>query len=197
MTQQVLSVPLLQGREDFTLSRLQNSQRLNELEFYFPLQSITPGRLKDLFARHAGPHLPTSFPERIGRLKFAPVKGFMKGFIDMIFRFEDSFYLVDWKSNFLGNRVEDYHHHKLAEVMESQFYVLQYFMYSLALNQYLVSRLPDYDYEHHFGGVFYIFLRGVNPEMGSEYGIYHDRPSRNLIEALRKNLIDETGVGLS
>jgi exodeoxyribonuclease V beta subunit len=192
MIQKVLSVPLLEGRDDFTLSLIQNNQRLNELEFYFPLKSITPGRLRSLFAKYAGPDLPTRFPERIGQLEFAPVKGFMKGFIDMVFQFEDRFYMVDWKSNFLGNRVEDYERNRLTAIMEHHFYVLQYHIYSLALNEYLNSRLLSYDYEKHFGGVFYIFLRGVDPVRDRDYGVYRARPPRKLMKALRTNLIDGT-----
>ena len=48
------------------------------------------------------------FAAKLERLNFDPVGGFLKGFIDLVFRFEDRFYLVDWKSNHLGNRVEDY-----------------------------------------------------------------------------------------
>jgi exodeoxyribonuclease V beta subunit len=101
---------------------------------------------------------------------------------------------VDWKSNFLGSRAEEYDRKKLAAVMTDQLYVLQYYIYSLALHQYLNSRISNYDYENHFGGVFYIFLRGVDPEMGSEYGIYSDRPPIELIEVLRDNLIDQPSV---
>jgi exodeoxyribonuclease V beta subunit len=190
MIQKVLAVPLIKGKDDFTLSRIASNKRLNELEFYFPLKPVTSRRLRNLFARHAGPDLPASFPESIGRLEFTPVRGFMKGFMDMVFQFEDRFYILDWKSNFLGSRLEDYDRKKLTAVMTDQFYILQYTIYSLALHQYLSSRLPDYDYELHFGGVFYIFLRGVDPKKGSEYGIYYDRPPLELIEALRDNLID-------
>jgi exodeoxyribonuclease V beta subunit len=51
-------------------------------------------------------------------------------------------------------------------------------------------RLPGYSYEYHFGGVFYIFLRGLDPEKGADYGIYKDLPSPELIDALREALIE-------
>ncbi len=188
--QKVLAVPLIQGRDDFTLSHIERNKRLSELEFYFPLKPFAPGRLSNLFAKHAGPGLPSNFPDRIGRLQFAPVRGFMRGFIDMAFQFEDRFYIVDWKSNFLGSRVQDYSQDALTAVMEGQLYVLQYCLYSLALHQYLNFRIPGYDYENHFGGVFYIFLRGVDPDIGPSYGIYRDRPPLELVEALRDHLID-------
>jgi exodeoxyribonuclease V beta subunit len=48
--------------------------------------------------------------------------------------------------------------------MAREAYVLQYLIYTVALHRYLRLRLPDYDYERHFGGVFYLFLRGMRPE---------------------------------
>ena len=96
---------------------------------------------------------------------------------------------MDWKSNFLGASIEDYRVEALAEVMREELYLLQYHLYVVALHRYLKTRLSDYDYKTHFGGVFYIFLRGVNPETGSHTGIYRDRPANNAIEFLCKNLI--------
>ncbi len=96
---------------------------------------------------------------------------------------------MDWKSNFLGSRVEDYGKKALLREMKENFYILQYHIYTLALHQYLKNRIPDYDYENHFGGVFYVFLRGVDPEKGPEFGIYRDEPGKDLIEALERNLI--------
>ena len=113
----------------------------------------------------------------------------MKGFMDLVFQWHDRFYLVDWKSNFLGDRIEDYGQESLELAMKKEFYVLQYHIYTLALDQYLNLRLPNYSYEKHFGGVFYIFLRGVDPKSGPDYGIYRGLPSPELIEVLRKELI--------
>ncbi|MDY6989009.1 MAG: exodeoxyribonuclease V subunit beta [Thermodesulfobacteriota bacterium] len=189
MLKKVLSARLDPLREDFTLSRIGNEERLNELEFYFPLQSISPKKLKTIFQKHGGPGLREDFPEHVEQLHFAPVTGFMKGFIDLVFQFQDRFFLVDWKSNLLGTKVKDYDQGALAVAMEEQFYILQYHLYALALHQYLRLRLPGYRYERHFGGVYYIFLRGVEPKMGPDYGIYGDRPSEELIDVLCRDLL--------
>jgi len=193
MIQKVLSIPLEPSHETFTLSRIGSNDRLNELEFYFPLKSISPRTLKRVFGRYAGRGLPADFPERIERLHFSPVRGFMKGFMDMVFQFESRFYLVDWKSNFLGSRVEDYGQEPLAETMKQACYILQYHLYAIALNQYLQARLPGYNYENHFGAVYYIFLRGVDPDWGPGFGIFRDRPSGELISELGASLIDRSG----
>jgi len=197
MIQNVLSVPLDPGRRDFTLSRIRNQDRLNELEFYFPLKSISPKKLESIFAKYAGPELPMGFPERIERLDFAPVRGFMKGFVDMVFQFQDRFYLVDWKSNFLGSSPEDYGQEALVKAMKDELYMLQYHLYTVALDQHLRLRLPGYTYETHFGGIYYIFLRGVAPDRGTDLGIYRGRPSGEFINELCMNLIDQTGMAKS
>jgi exodeoxyribonuclease V beta subunit len=193
MIQKVLSIPLEPSHETFTLSRIGSKDRLNELEFYFPLKSISPRTLKRVFGRYAGRGLPADFPERIERLHFSPVRGFMKGFMDMVFQFEGRFYLVDWKSNFLGSRVEDYGQEPLAETMQQACYILQYHLYAIALNQYLQARLPGYNYENHFGAIYYIFVRGVDPDWGPGFGVFRDRPSGELINELCVGLIDCRG----
>ena len=185
----VISVPLDPARKDFTLSRIAGPDRLNELEFYFPLKMISPGKLKSLFAECKGTPVPGAWAGHMDRLIFSPVAGFMKGFIDMVFRFEDRFYLVDWKSNFLGGSVDDYNQEALAGAMERDYYFLQYHLYAVALNQYLMLRIPDYTYKEHFGGVYYIFLRGVDPEKGPDFGVYRDKPANEFIERLSEKLI--------
>jgi exodeoxyribonuclease V beta subunit len=183
----VLSAPLEPVLEDIKLSSIQNNERLNEVEFYFPLKTISPEKINWIFHQKGFKNITPA--ETIGRLKFSPTKGFMKGFMDLVFQWHDRFYLVDWKSNFLGDRIEDYGQESLELAMKKEFYVLQYHIYTLALDQYLNLRLPNYSYEKHFGGVFYIFLRGVDPKSGPDYGIYRDLPSPELIGVLREELI--------
>jgi exodeoxyribonuclease V beta subunit len=98
---------------------------------------------------------------------------------------------VDWKSNFLGGKVEDYDRSGMAKAMAESLYTLQYHLYTLALNQYLKVKQRGYDYEKHFGGVYYIFLRGVDPDKGPQFGVFRDRPSKDLIEELCETLIKD------
>jgi exodeoxyribonuclease V beta subunit len=118
----------------------------------------------------------------------------MKGFMDMVFRHEDHYYLVDWKSNFLGPSVEDYNPEAMALAMIQNFYTFQYMIYTLALNRYLRLRDRNYDYEKHFGGVLYVFLRGVDPAKGSQFGIYRDKPPGEVIENLSEAMM---GAGMA
>jgi exodeoxyribonuclease V beta subunit len=190
MLRKVLSVPLDPKSGKMTLSCIPNDDRLNELEFYFPLKTMSPEKLKTVFQQTSKHPLSPDFPQTLERLQFAPTHGFMRGFMDLVFRWHGRYYLVDWKSNFLGNRIADYDPASLALEIEKEFYVLQYIIYTLALDQYLRLRVPGYRYEAHFGGAYYVFLRGVDPEIGSDYGIYRDRPAPSLIAALYRGLID-------
>ncbi len=180
MVERVLATPL-DGRQ-VRLGRVASGRRLNELEFYYPLGGINAEGLRQILVAHglgAGP-----FGERIESLDFNPVRGFMKGFIDLVFEADGRFYLVDYKSNWLGADTEAYDQEAVAAAMARDSYYLQYLIYSVALHRYLGLRLPDYDYERHFGGVFYLFLRGMDPRLGSDYGVFRDRPARGLVEAL-------------
>lgn len=97
--------------------------------------------------------------------------GYMKGFIDLVFRVEGRWYIVDWKSNWL----EDYGPASLAEAMRFHRYGLQLNIYAAALKRALAWREPGCDWEAVFGGVFYLFLRGMRP--GSMQGVYFTRPT--------------------
>jgi len=196
MLKNLVSTTLSPDLPGFTLSDVRPEDRINEMEFLFPITRITPELLAGVF--RAGPAgIPPRLPETIGRLEFSPVRGFMKGFVDMVFHREGCFYLVDWKSNFLGEKIEDYRRDRLEPAMESGYYHLQYHLYTLALDRYLALRIPEYRYSEHFGGVFYLFLRGIRRESGPDYGIFRDRPPEETIKALRACMFErrpEQGV---
>ena len=66
--------------------------------------------------------------------------------------------------------------------MEEHLYTFQYLTYAIAVHRMLQQRIPGYDYDRHFGGVRYLFLRGIRPEAGLQSGIFATRPARGLIE---------------
>jgi len=39
-------------------------------------------------------------------LSFDSVQGMLKGFIDLVFEFEGKYYVVDYKSNWLGDNID-------------------------------------------------------------------------------------------
>jgi len=189
MINNVISTPLFTNRKNFLLSSISGGDRINEMEFYFPLKTVTPKKIRKIFSDYGGINISSEFPLHMERLSFSPSKGFMKGYIDMIFQYEDKFYLLDWKSNHLGNNTEDYKKASIDRIMSEDLYILQYHIYLLALHQYLRLHLPEYNYESDFGGVLYMFLRGIDKHKGPEFGIYRDIPSPDLIYALGREMI--------
>jgi len=189
----VLAVPVFDGASPVRLAEVSRDRRITEMEFYFPLNRVTPAVLEAVFARHRTPPVVAGPPAAAGiqRLHFAPTRGFMKGFIDLVFTHGGRYYLIDWKSNRLGAKLEDYHCNRLHGVMREHFYDLQYHIYTLALHQYLRLRVPGYDYARDFGGVCYVFLRGVDCGRGPEYGLFRDRPEPRLVHALGEALIPD------
>ncbi|HEX9655166.1 MAG TPA: hypothetical protein VGA99_15775, partial [bacterium] len=169
------------GTSRFTLSQVPKSKRLNELEFYFPVQSLNAGQLRKIYDEFDMSYR-GSFTARLAEVSFARLTGFMKGFIDMVFEHDNRFYIVDWKSNYLGDAAASYQSAALVAAMADSLYFLQYDLYTVALDRFLRLRYPGYRYEDHFGGVYYIFLRGLSPNANT--GIYFDRPAPAFIERL-------------
>ncbi|MEW8508519.1 MAG: exodeoxyribonuclease V subunit beta [Candidatus Thiodiazotropha sp.] len=166
-----------------TLNRIANEHRLNEMEFYFPARSLQTTAILGLAGEHrfAGTGL---LLDGLANLHAGVVDGYVKGFIDLVFEVDGCFYLADYKSNWLGNRYADYHPQAMQAAMVEHHYPLQYLLYTLALHRYLKLRLPDYAYERHFGGVYYLFLRGMRPQSGTRLGVVAERPSEAFIQAL-------------
>ncbi|MFQ2134758.1 exodeoxyribonuclease V subunit beta [Aeromonas hydrophila] len=170
----VLNTPLETGfGEPVRLRDLAPERKQVELEFFLPMGRVTAPALTVLCQQHD----PLSRGNK--PLSFATVQGMLKGFIDLVFEWQGRWYLLDYKSNHLGMSPADYSRPALEQAMAEHRYDLQYQIYSLALHRLLALRLPGYDFEQHFGGVFYLFLRGM-----PQGGIFHTRPSRELVLGL-------------
>ncbi len=156
-------------------------ERLSEVEFSYPLAHLTPASLVKTINRCIA--LAGDIRARMGSLRFDPVDGFLRGAIDLLFRVKDRYYLIDWKSNWLGSQSTDYGLEGMQRAMLEHNYYLQYHLYTLAVDLFLQKRLPGYDYETHFGGVYYIFLRGIDPADPSR-GIFRDRPAAATVKGL-------------
>lgn len=178
----------------FSLRDIPMSDRLSELEFFFPTGRLTPGALGETLAAFTpSPLAGEGRGEGDYKFTFNPVHGFIRGFMDLVFVREGKYYLVDWKSNHLGNDPGDYHESRLARAMADNHYILQYRLYTVALHRYLERSLAAYSYRKHFGGVFYVFVRGVDPAKGPEYGIYRARPEEGEVERLSRLFKGEKG----
>ena len=109
------------------------------------------------------------------------LNGMLKGFIDLVFVHEGRYFVLDYKSNWLGSTDAAYRPETMAAAVLAHRYELQYLFYVLALHRLLKVRLPDYDYDRHVGGALYLFLRGMSAPSG---GVFAARPSREVIETL-------------
>ncbi|MFV0448285.1 MAG: exodeoxyribonuclease V subunit beta [Vibrio sp.] len=170
----VLATPL-DGKK-LLLNQKQPHQRLVEMEFLLPIEVLTAPALNRVVQRH------DPLSAKAGDLGFYTVQGMLKGFIDLVFEHQGKYYVLDWKSNHLGDEVEAYHGERLALAMAEHRYDLQYQLYALALHRFLQSRLAHYDYNKHFGGVYYLFLRGIDGK--AQHGIFSAKPSQTMLEEL-------------
>jgi exodeoxyribonuclease V beta subunit len=164
--------------EGLRLDSVTRQRRLNELEFHFPVPNLSAASLNELLSElgHDGP-----------QLTFSRLEGYLKGFIDLIFEHGGRFYILDWKSNHLGYASTDYDAGPIAQAMTEHGYHLQYLLYAVALDRYLQRRISGYRYETHFGGVLYLFVRGVRPAWrkgdGTAAGVHVHVPP---LETIRK-----------
>lgn len=146
---------------DIALNQLAARDKQVEMAFYLPIAQLLTAERLDALIRQYDPLSADTPP-----LDFRQVRGMLKGFIDLVFRHEGRYYLLDYKSNWLGEDREAYTRPAMEQAMRAHRYDLQYQLYSLALHRYLRHRLADYDYDRHFGGVIYLFLRGMDGQEG-------------------------------
>ena len=119
-----------------------------------------------------------SVPDRKGD---SAKKGILNGVIDLVFEYDGKYYIVDWKTNWLGASDADYAPDRVRTAMGNAGYILQSYLYSAALLGMLRQRHMDYSA---FGGVYYLFLRGLKRE--TKNGIWFDKPPRECLENLLK-----------
>lgn len=147
-----------------------------EMEFRLPAKALDRRHLGECLAAHGYPHPFTS--EALPK-----VEGFLQGFIDLVACHDGRWYVIDYKSNWLGGELADYSSEALAAAMHHHGYHLQYLLYLTALHRMLRLRLPDYDYDRHMGGALYLFLRAMRPRLPG-HGVFHDLPRRECIESI-------------
>ncbi|WP_243042424.1 exodeoxyribonuclease V subunit beta [Dyella sedimenti] len=146
-----------------------------EMEFWFEAHRVDTLALDRLVTAHTlgGVARTPLQPERIN--------GLLKGFIDLVVEHQGRYYVIDYKSNRLGNDAGAYTPAAMRDSILRERYDLQYALYTLALHRQLRARLPGYDYHRHMGGVAYLYLRGID---GAGHGVHRERLPLALIDAL-------------
>jgi exodeoxyribonuclease V beta subunit len=94
------------------------------------------------------------------------LRGFLRGFVDLVVEHQGRYWVMDWKSNHLGYTAADYAPTALAPVVTAHGYALQALLYLLALHRHLRACLPGYVPEQHLGGAQLLFLRGLDAGHG-------------------------------
>jgi len=169
LLQRVVTTPLASDDDSFTLASLAPSKVLKEMPFYLSMARINTAQINRLLEQDAA----------VNQLHEIDLAGYMTGFIDLIFEHKGRFYLLDYKSNFL----ESYTTPELTRAMYQHNYGLQYWIYSVVVHRYLKRRVNHYNYAEHFGGVLYLFVRGMEPQQ-PESGIYSTKPDEATLMAL-------------
>lgn len=207
----VCATPLGPTADDVTLRDIAPADQLTEMDFELPLGGgDAPGtgsllsEMGPLLRRHLpadDPLLPYAASLESPGLGDQVLRGYLTGSIDLTFRHDGRFYVVDHKTNWLGAAeseltLDDYAPDRLAAAMTHTSYPLQALLYAVALHRHLRWRLPGYDPQRHLGGVLYLYLRGMagpdTPRVaGVPHGVFAWRPPPALVEELSM-LLDGT-----
>ncbi|MFT6123161.1 MAG: exodeoxyribonuclease V beta subunit [Oleiphilaceae bacterium] len=172
----VLTFPLA---EEASLSHLKEQAYVSEMAFYFPVKQLQANKFNTLIKR---------FNAQAADIDFRTFEGHLKGAIDLVFQVNGQYFILDYKSNYLGETIENYQAEALQQVMNDHRYDVQYILYTLATHRYLKHRLGEgYDYERDFGGVYYLFLRGLaldSNQKNIDTGVVFIKPEFELIDGL-------------
>ncbi len=174
----ITPLPLL----DASLAQLDST--LPEMEFWFPSEHLATEALDQLCTRLLLDGAPRPvLPRR-------QLHGMLKGFADLVIERDGRYWVLDYKSNALGNNDAAYHTEALAAGMAQHRYDIQGAIYMLALHRLLKSRLGEhYDPARQLGGAIFLFLRGIaNPDT---HGCYWLAPQLELLDGLDQ-LLEET-----
>jgi exodeoxyribonuclease V beta subunit len=166
-----LTAPLLLPNGDRIAGLARAKRTLREVEFLYPIPEKGHPRLSSAIASGAGLE------------RFRIERGFIKGFVDLLFEHEGLTYFLDWKSDSLPRWDADF---LAAHVGRN--YRLQAKLYGLAL----VKMLGVHDRagcEKRFGGFLYCFLRGMRAPGSGVEGVYARRPDWTEIEAWEEELL--------
>ncbi|XBC44249.1 MAG: hypothetical protein U0W94_02140 [Buchnera aphidicola (Schlechtendalia peitan)] len=153
--QRILNTPL--NDSTLILSQLSKNNYIKELEFFFPIKKqITDTQLYEVLKIYHKSLNSTS------KIHFNPIQGMFTGSIDLIFKWNHKYYLLDYKSNWLGYFNCDYAPEKIKKVIIKHHYDLQCQLYSIALHRYLQQRIKDYSFTKYFGGIYIMFVRAID-----------------------------------
>ena len=184
--ERVLATPI--AADGFRLSDLPRTHRIDEMAFWVPItheegMPTLTERLATAIESHSTHAIAGPLAAKIRTIPSLEVRGYLQGFIDLVYVRDGRWTLVDYKTNRLGT-VGEYASTALGAQMIDTLYGLQYHLYAVALHRYLKHTLANYTPSKHFGGAKYLFVRGMAPELGSTFGVFADPMNPALLDAL-------------
>lgn len=159
----VLAAPLSASGQP--LQALAVNQRIAELGFNMGLsEKFTPEAINGVFAKYL-PHEPDKHINLTYQYT-SHIYRYLRGEIDLVYEYAGKYYVVDYKSNYLGDNLDYYNQTNLSAAMNKAGYWLQAAIYQVALHRFLRLRLSDYEGNEskYLGAVEYVFLRGIDSQ---------------------------------
>lgn len=182
MLDHVLNSSISFGDGSFKLSEIDAAKCIHELEFDFIVKPFFVQKITELSEENL----------ELQVKGYYKTEGVMNGKIDLFFENQGKYYVLDWKSNYLGDSLDDYLPENLSNAMAENNYHLQHLIYTLATKKYLESRLPNFDYDTQFGGVIYLFLRGIRKD--ERTGVFTYKPTLEKVMGLNSLLASQEEV---
>jgi len=158
----------------FDLNGVSAADLVKEMEFHMPVRNIDIVDLLKIIRQGEEVESGAQYAQ----------KAYLTGFIDLVIRQNGKYYILDYKSNYLGDSVEDYNGAALEKSIRDSGYDVQYHLYIVALIRILRKTIPDFSYDRDFGGALYLYVRGMRE--GQNGGIWFDKPDEQVITRLEK-----------
>ncbi|VFP78271.1 RecBCD enzyme subunit RecB [Buchnera aphidicola (Cinara cuneomaculata)] len=175
----ILSKPL--NKKNLSLNKIKKNEYQKEVKFTIPIKKYIDINKFNLIIKNFD-----LFSKKCRNINFENVSGVLTGIIDLFYVWNNKYYIIDYKSNWLGPDYCSYNHKNIKKEIIKYRYDIQYQIYTLAIHRYLKKKIKNYDYKIHFGGVFYLFIRALNTKNNA--GIFFIKPSYYLIYHLNNLL---------
>lgn len=171
-------ISALSKRFKISLNQLKKKEYIQEMRFTIPIKKYIDFKLINYYMKKFD-QISLLCPD----ISHYNISGALTGSIDLIFKWKEKFYFIDYKSNWLGaNKYSYTKKNIITEIMKYR-YDIQYQLYTLAIHRYLKIHIKNYDYKKNFGGAFYIFLRAFDQKKNNR-GIFFKKPSYSFIYKL-------------
>ncbi|WP_367680143.1 3'-5' exonuclease [Buchnera aphidicola] len=170
------------NKNNLLLSNLKKNEYIKELKFYFPIKKIINEHKFNEIIKFC-----SLKNQKIPFFNFKNKKGILTGFVDLVIFSNKKYYILEYKSNWLGNDNTFYSKKNIKKEIIKHRYDIQSLLYIIAVNRYLSNKIKKYDFNKNFGGFYFLFIRGMYLEKNQNNkndGIYHFLPEKKYIDEL-------------